>query len=87
MMDFLPLLMFVFAFAILLSGFPVAFCLAGTALIFAGIGILSGHFDTTFLAAGDFARRGLFRRAFSARSSWRGVVIGFRRVFIVVAPW
>ena len=29
----------------------------------------------------------LFRRAFSARSSWRGVVIGFRRVVIVVAPW
>ena len=51
MMDFLPLLMFVFAFAILLSGFPVAFCLAGTALLFAGIGILSGHFDTAFLAA------------------------------------
>ena len=51
MMDFLPLLMFAFAFAVLLSGFPVAFCLAGTALLFAGIGILSGHFDTTFLAA------------------------------------
>src|SRR5690625_3122143 len=26
-----------------------------------------------------------FRRAFLARSSWRGVVIGFRRVGIVVA--
>lgn len=28
----------------------------------------------------------LFRRAFSARRSWRGVVSGLRRVF-VVTPW
>ena len=36
---------------VLLSGFPVAFCLAGTALIFAGLGLLTGHFDSAFLSA------------------------------------
>ncbi len=50
-MDLLPLLLFVCTFAVLLSGFPVAFCLAGTALLFAGIGILTGFFDPVFLAA------------------------------------
>ena len=47
----LPLAMFLVTFAVLLSGFPVAFCLAGTALIFAGIGLLTGHFDPAFLSA------------------------------------
>ncbi|NKB70542.1 MAG: TRAP transporter large permease subunit [Candidatus Latescibacteria bacterium] len=46
-----PGLMFLVAFIVLLSGFPVAFCLAGTALIFAFIGILFGHFDPAFLSA------------------------------------
>jgi len=49
--DFIPLLMFVVTFLVLLSGFPVAFCLAGTALFFAGIGILNGTFDAAFLSA------------------------------------
>ena len=47
----LPLAMFLATFAVLLTGFPVAFCLAGTALIFAGIGLLTGHFDPAFLSA------------------------------------
>ena len=47
----LPLAMFLVTFAVLLTGFPVAFCLAGTALIFAGIGLLTGHFDPAFLSA------------------------------------
>ena len=51
MSDFLPLLMFGLTFAVLLSGFPVAFCLAGTALLFSVIGVLSGDFDAAFLAA------------------------------------
>ena len=51
MTDLLPLLMFAMTFAVLLSGFPVAFCLAGTALIFAAAGILGGDFDAVFLAA------------------------------------
>lgn len=47
----LPLAMFLLTFAVLLTGFPVAFCLAGTALIFAGIGLLTGDFDPAFLSA------------------------------------
>jgi len=35
----------------LMAGFPVAFTLAGVALIFAGIGILTGTFDASFLGA------------------------------------
>jgi tripartite ATP-independent transporter DctM subunit len=35
----------------LMAGFPVAFTLAGVALIFAGLGMLTGHFDPVFLEA------------------------------------
>jgi tripartite ATP-independent transporter DctM subunit len=35
----------------LMAGFPVAFTLAGVALIFAGIGTLAGSFDPSFLGA------------------------------------
>jgi tripartite ATP-independent transporter DctM subunit len=35
----------------LMAGFPVAFTLAGVALLFAGIGILTGTFDPVFLEA------------------------------------
>jgi tripartite ATP-independent transporter DctM subunit len=35
----------------LMAGYPVAYTLAGTALIFAGGGILLGNFDPSFLAA------------------------------------
>ncbi|MCB1044623.1 MAG: TRAP transporter large permease subunit [Acidobacteria bacterium] len=38
-------LMFVVAFILIFSGFPVAFALGGTALIFAAIGIALGYFD------------------------------------------
>jgi tripartite ATP-independent transporter DctM subunit len=51
MADYLPLLMFLVTFAVLLSGYPVAFCLAGTALLFAALGMLGGQFDAAFLAA------------------------------------
>jgi tripartite ATP-independent transporter DctM subunit len=51
MSDLYPLAMFAVTFLVLLSGFPVAFCLAGTALIFAGLGLLSGNFDIAFLSA------------------------------------
>ena len=43
--------MFLVAGLILMTGYPVAFALAGTALIFSLIGIISGDFDSTFLAA------------------------------------
>jgi tripartite ATP-independent transporter DctM subunit len=37
--------------AALMAGFPVAFTLAGVALLFAGLGILTGSFDPVFLEA------------------------------------
>lgn len=51
MADFIPLLMFVTVCLVLLLGYPVAFSLAGTALVFAGIGIVTGYFDPSFLTA------------------------------------
>ncbi|MEL7448824.1 MAG: TRAP transporter large permease subunit [Pseudomonadota bacterium] len=44
-------LMFATVVAVLLAGYPVAFSLAGTALLFAGIGMLTGTFDAAFLTA------------------------------------
>ncbi|GAB4198103.1 MAG: TRAP transporter large permease subunit [Wenzhouxiangellaceae bacterium] len=46
-----PILLFLAIFLALLSGYPVAFTLAGISLIAAGIGSLSGSFDPAFLAA------------------------------------
>jgi tripartite ATP-independent transporter DctM subunit len=51
MADFIPLLMFIAVCLVLLLGYPVAFSLAGTALLFAGAGILTGYFDPSFLGA------------------------------------
>ena len=51
MAEFIPLLMFGVICLVLLAGFPVAFSLAGTALIFAGVGILTGTFESAFLGA------------------------------------
>ena len=39
LMEYMPLLMFVAICLVLLLGYPVAFSLAGTAMLFAGIGI------------------------------------------------
>ena len=43
--------MFVVACGVLLAGYPVAFTLAGTAILFAGLGWSLGVFDATFLSA------------------------------------
>lgn len=51
LIEFLPLLMFVVICLIIMLGYPVAFSLAGTAMLFAGIGISIGHFDASFLSA------------------------------------
>ncbi len=51
MAEYLPLFMFLVVCLVLLLGYPVAFSLAGTALAFAWIGSLSGHFDAVFLQA------------------------------------
>ena len=51
MAEFIPIIMFVVVCLVLLAGFPVAFSLAGTAIIFAGIGVLTDTFNTAFLGA------------------------------------
>jgi tripartite ATP-independent transporter DctM subunit len=48
-MAWIGFLMFCVVVIVLLAGYPVAFCLAGTALIFALIGSLTGAFDPVFL--------------------------------------
>jgi tripartite ATP-independent transporter DctM subunit len=47
----IPLLLFVSVCIVLMAGYPVAFSLAGTALMFAWIGQLGGVFDAAFLEA------------------------------------
>jgi len=51
MESYLALIMFVTVCIVLLSGYPVALSLAGTALGFALIGSGTGHFDADFLQA------------------------------------
>ena len=51
LIELLPILMFVAICLVLMLGYPVAFSLAGTAMIFAGIGIVLGYFDASFLSA------------------------------------
>jgi len=43
--------LFLAVILVLLAGFPVAFTLGGTALVFAGIGAAAGIFDAAFLAS------------------------------------
>ena len=49
MIELIPLVMFGVICIVLLAGFPVAFSLAGTALIFSGIGIMTNTFDGSLL--------------------------------------
>ncbi|WP_067515712.1 TRAP transporter large permease [Endozoicomonas ascidiicola] len=51
MMDAIPFLMFFTVCIVLLAGYPVAFSLAGTALLFAGGGALAGVFDLSIMNA------------------------------------
>ena len=51
MIELIPLFMFIAVCLLLMLGYPVAFSLAGTALVFAGAGIITGHFDPSFLTA------------------------------------
>ncbi len=51
MAEYLPLFMFLLVCIVLLAGYPVAFSLGGTALLFAFAGNMSGHFDDAFLQA------------------------------------
>jgi tripartite ATP-independent transporter DctM subunit len=51
MAEYIPLFMFVVVCLVLMAGYPVAFSLAGTALLFALVGNMTGHFDMDFLHA------------------------------------
>ncbi|MEQ8802929.1 TRAP transporter large permease [Haliea sp.] len=48
---YIALYMFAAICLLLMLGYPVAFTLAGTALAFAAVGVIAGHFDPAFLAA------------------------------------
>jgi tripartite ATP-independent transporter DctM subunit len=50
-MEYMPLYLFAVVFILLLIGYPVAFTLAGTALMFTVIGEMTGTFDPAFLEA------------------------------------
>jgi tripartite ATP-independent transporter DctM subunit len=50
-MEYMSLYLFAAVFLLLLIGYPVAFTLAGTALIFSVIGEMTGTFDPAFLHA------------------------------------
>ena len=49
-MEWVALLLFLVVIVVLLAGFPVAFTLGGTALMFAGIGVLTGDFNEALLS-------------------------------------
>nr|WP_198284749.1 TRAP transporter large permease subunit [Cellvibrio sp. BR] len=49
MIELIPLLMFAAICVFLMFGYPVAFTLAGVALLFAGLGIVGGIFDPNLL--------------------------------------
>jgi tripartite ATP-independent transporter DctM subunit len=49
--DLLGPLMFVVAFGLIFSGYPVAFSLGGTSLLFAFIGVQAGYFEWSLLQA------------------------------------
>ena len=51
MIEFIPLIMFLVVCSLLMLGYPVALSLAGTALCFAGFGIVNGIFDPSLLRA------------------------------------
>ena len=49
-MEWVALLLFLSVIVLLLAGFPVAFSLGGTALIFSFLGVLTGGFESAFLS-------------------------------------
>jgi tripartite ATP-independent transporter DctM subunit len=50
-MEWVALLLFAAVIIILLAGFPVAFTMGGTALVFAGLGIVAGVFNDALLTS------------------------------------
>ena len=51
MADYIPFIMFLVVCLVLMAGYPVAFSLAGTALLFAAGGALTGGFDLSMMSA------------------------------------
>lgn len=51
MVELMPILLFICICVALMAGYPVAFTLGGVSLLFAGIGIVTGTFDATYLSA------------------------------------
>ena len=49
-MEWVALLLFLTVILLLLVGFPVAFSLGGTAMLFALFGVIGGGFESAFLA-------------------------------------
>ena len=49
-MEWIALLLFAAVVVVLMAGFPVAFSLAGTALVFAFAGVIGGGFEAAFLS-------------------------------------
>ena len=49
-MEWVALLLFFSVIVMLLAGFPVAFSLGGTALLFALFGVIGGGFESAFLS-------------------------------------
>ena len=49
-MEWVAALLFLTVIVLLLAGFPVAFTLGGTALIFAGVGVVAGSFNDALLS-------------------------------------
>lgn len=49
-MEWVAALLFLSVIVVLLAGFPVAFTLGGTALMFAGVGVLTGTFNDALLS-------------------------------------
>ncbi len=62
--------MFLVALLLIFSGFPVAFVLGGTALLFAGLGALTGHFDLALMLA-------MPERAFGTMSNYTLLAVPF----------
>ena len=51
MVEYVPLLLFATVCVTLMAGYPVAFTLAGTSLLFAAVGAATGSFDASYLQA------------------------------------
>ena len=49
-MEWVAFLLFISVILLLLAGFPVAFSLGGTALLFALVGVVGGGFEAAFLS-------------------------------------